>query len=454
MQIEGFFYRTDEAERESERMKYQKIRGTTDILPDESSHWQILERVIHELFERYHFAEVRTPIFEQYELFARGVGETSDIVSKEMYDFYDKGERHIALRPEGTAGVVRAYVENKLYGPEFHKPQKFYYIGPMFRFERPQSGRMRQFHQAGVEVFGSYNPAVDAETIMMAYELFKSLGIEDLELVINSLGSNESRIKYREALIEYFEPYIDQLSEDSKERIYKNPLRILDSKDRGDQKLVERAPSILDFLDDDSKAHFDEVKRLLEDAEIPYVVDENLVRGLDYYNDTIFELVVKTDTLGTGSTICAGGRYDGLVEQMGGPETGCFGFAIGLERVLILLEENGYHFPEGAPLDAFVVTIGSNVNREATSLAQSLRQRGWRVEREFNFRKPKAQFRTGDRLNANWIFTLGEYELENGQVNMKSLDTGQEIAVDIADIYNLEIDLVEKFHELQEEDND
>lgn len=435
-------------------MKYQKIRGTTDILPDESNHWQILERMIHELFEQYHFAEVRTPIFEQYELFARGVGETSDIVSKEMYDFYDKGERHIALRPEGTAGVVRAYVENKLYGPEFHKPQKLYYIGPMFRFERPQSGRMRQFHQAGVEVFGSYNPAVDAETIMMAYELFNSLGIGDLELIINSLGSNESRIKYRQALIEYFEPHIDQLSEDSKERMYKNPLRILDSKDQGDQKIVEKAPSILDFLDDASKTHFDEVKRLLEDAEIPYVVDENLVRGLDYYNDTIFELVVKTDTLGTGSTICAGGRYDGLVEQMGGPKTGCFGFAIGLERVLILLESNDYTFPETMPLDAFVVTIGNNVNREATHLAQSLRQRGWRVEREFNFRKPKAQFRTGDRLNANWIFTLGEYELENGQVNMKSLDTGQEIPVDIADIYNLEIDLVEKFHALQEEDDE
>lgn len=435
-------------------MKYQKIRGTADIMAAESAEWQYLEQKIREIFSLYHFSEIRTPIFEQYELFARGVGETSDIVSKEMYDFYDKGDRHIALRPEGTAGSVRAYVENKLYGPEYHKPQKYYYIGPMFRFERPQSGRMRQFHQAGVEVFGSYNPAVDAETMMMTYELFKSLGISHLELVINTLGSNESRENYRQALIEFLEPHYEELSEDSKERLYKNPLRVLDSKDPKDQEIVIDAPSILDFLDEKSKNHFETVKSLLEEAEIPYVIDESMVRGLDYYNDTIFELISRDDTLGAGATVCAGGRYDSLVEQTGGPETGCFGFAIGMERVLLLLEEMNYEFPEVAPLDAYIVTIGRQVNKEATHLAQSLRSRGWRVEREFNFRKPKAQFKTGDRLNADWVFTIGEYELENGQINMKNLASGIEVSVDVKDLYNLNIDLTQKFEQLQEEENE
>ena len=278
-------------------MKYQKIRGTADLLPNETNKWQYVENKIEDLLEKYSYQEIRLPIFEQFELFARGVGETSDIVSKEMYEFYDRGDRHLALRPEGTAGVVRAYVENKIYGPEHHKPVKYYYTGPMFRFERPQSGRMRQFHQIGVEVYGSNNPAVDVETMALAMDIFKSFGIKDLTLVINSLGNTESRLAYREALIDFLTPHFEELSDDSKERLHKNPLRVLDSKDKKDQEIVKEAPSVLDYLDENSKKHFEEVKNMLELLEVSYEVDPNMVRGLDYYNDTIFEIMTNDQIL-------------------------------------------------------------------------------------------------------------------------------------------------------------
>lgn len=424
-------------------MKYQKIRGTADILPEAAAKWSIVEQKIKKILEQHFYHEVRLPIFEQFELFARGVGETSDIVSKEMYDFYDKGERHLALRPEGTAGMVRAYVENKLYGPEHHKPQKYYYIGPMFRFERPQNGRMRQFHQLGVETFGSDNPALDVEVMALAYEIFKQLGMKNLKLLINSLGSTEDRINYRQALIAYLEPHFDELSEDSQERLHKNPLRVLDSKDKNDQEIVKDAPNILEFLGEDSKAHFEAVKTMLDALEIPYEIDSNMVRGLDYYNDTIFELVTTTDVLGAGSTICGGGRYDHLVEEIGGPTTPAFGFAVGFERLMILLEEMNYDFGELDPLDAFIVTIGKNndVNREAIKIATALRAQGWRVEREYIGRKPGSQFKTADKLNANYVLTLGENELESQKINIKNLATGHEEPVELAHIYAGRINL-------------
>ena len=259
-------------------MNYQKIKGTPDFLPEDTNKWQYIESHARETLARYQFKEIRTPLFEQFELFSRGVGETSDIVSKEMYDFMDKGNRHIALRPEGTAGVVRAYVENKLYGPEYHKPAKYYYIAPMFRYERPQKGRMRQFHQLGVEVFGSSNPATDVETMALAMDIFKSFNIKNLKLVINSLGNTETRKEYRQALINYLEPHMNELSEDSKNRLYKNPLRVLDSKNKKDKELVAQAPSILDYLDEHSKQNFDAVKKYLEALEINYEIDSNMVR--------------------------------------------------------------------------------------------------------------------------------------------------------------------------------
>ena len=422
-------------ERKSD-MKYQKIRGTADFLPEETNKWQYVEAKIEEILKKYYFHEIRLPIFEQFELFARGVGETSDIVSKEMYDFHDKGDRHLALRPEGTAGVVRAYVENKKFGPEHHKPVKYFYNGPMFRFERPQSGRMRQFHQIGVEVYGTKNPAIDVETMHLAMEIFHNFGIKDLSLVINSLGNTESRIAYREALIAYLEPHFDELSEDSQQRLHKNPLRVLDSKDRKDKEIVKDAPSVLEYLDEASAKHFEEVKEMLDYLEVPYEIDTNMVRGLDYYNDTIFEVITNDPDFGANTTICAGGRYDGLVEQVGGPETPGFGFAIGLERLVMLLEAANFEFPNLTELDAFIVTIGDEVNTEALKIVTELRKHGLIVEREFVGRKPGSQFKTADKLNAKVVFTLGGMELENRNINMKLLETGNQTKIQLDDIYS------------------
>ncbi len=416
-------------------MKYQKIRGTADFLPEETNKWQFVEQTIEDKLKQYYYKEIRLPIFEQFELFARGVGETSDIVSKEMYEFYDKGDRHLALRPEGTAGVVRAYVENKIYGPEHHKPVKYYYNGPMFRFERPQSGRMRQFHQIGVEVYGSKNPAVDVETMALAMEIFESFNIQNLSLVINSLGNTESRLAYREALIEFLTPHFDELSEDSQNRLHKNPLRVLDSKDKKDIEIVKDAPSVLDYLDQESAEHFEEVKDLLELLEIPYEIDTNMVRGLDYYNDTIFEVITNDPNFGANTTICAGGRYDQLVEEVGGPATPGFGFAIGLERLVMLLEGADFEFPDLTELDAFIVTIGDEVNREALKLVNALRRHGLTAEREYIGRKPGSQFKTADKLNAKTVFTLGGNELENQTINVKLLETGKETAIPFEEIY-------------------
>lgn len=417
-------------------MNYQKVRGTADFLPETTRKWQHVESKIEAKLRKYYFREIRLPIFEQFELFARGVGETSDIVSKEMYDFYDKGDRHLALRPEGTAGVVRAYVENKIYGPEHHKPVKYYYTGPMFRFERPQSGRMRQFHQIGVEVYGTKNPAIDVETMVLAMDIFESFNIDDLTLVINSLGNTESRNAYREALITFLEPHYDDLSEDSQNRLHKNPLRVLDSKDKKDQEIVKDAPSVLEYLDQDSKTHFEEVQEMLKLLEIPYEIDSNMVRGLDYYNDTIFEVMTNDPNFGANTTICAGGRYDCLVKEVGGPATAGIGFAIGLERLVMLLEGMDYEFPVIDELDAFIVMIGKEVNNEALRLVTALRKNGLSAEREFIGRKPRSQFRTADKLNAKTVFTLGSNEIENRTVNMKLLESGKEISLNLDEIYS------------------
>ena len=305
-------------------MKLQKPKGTQDILPVDSAKWQYVENVARETFKKYNYGEIRTPMFEHYEVISRSVGDTTDIVTKEMYDFHDKGDRHITLRPEGTAPVVRSYVENKLFAPEVQKPVKVYYIGSMFRYERPQAGRLREFHQLGVECFGSKNPATDVETIAMAYQLFNTLGIKDVTLHLNSLGNTESRLAYRQALIDYLTPMRESLSKDSQRRLDENPLRVLDSKEKEDKVAVENAPSILDYLDEESQAHFDEVRTMLDSLNIPYVIDTNMVRGLDYYNHTIFEFITTVDK--SELTICAGGRYDSLVEYFGGPETAGFGF--------------------------------------------------------------------------------------------------------------------------------
>lgn len=416
-------------------MAIQKPKGTADLLPEDSRKWQYVEEILNMVLADYQFGEIRTPIFESYDLFSRGVGETSDIVSKEMYDFYDKGERHMSLRPEGTAPVVRAFVENKLFGPEHNKPYKVYYKGPMFRYERPQGGRMRQFHQLGVEVFGSTNPATDVESMALAMALFEELGLEKLTLVINSLGDSESRVAYREALIAYLEPHFEELSADSQTRLHKNPLRVLDSKDKKDKEIVKNAPSILDYLSEDSAKHFEAVKEMLTALNIPFVIDSTMVRGLDYYTHTIFEVMSDAPGFGAITTICAGGRYDGLVEEVGGPATPGFGFALGLERLMMTLEAEKIDIPDTHEVDVYVIGLGEATNLESLKIVQAARGAGLSAERDYMNRKIKGQFKTAAKLNAKVVITLGDAELEQKEVNFKVMKTGNESKVSLAEVY-------------------
>ena len=415
-------------------MAYQRPKGTNDILPGESEKWQTIEQTARKLFDQYQFHEIRTPIFEHIEVISRSVGDTTDIVTKEMYDFHDKGDRHITLRPEGTAPIVRSFVENKLFGPEHQKPYKVYYMGPMFRYERPQKGRLRQFHQIGVEVFGSDNPATDVETMAMALQFFRELGIKDLRLVINSLGDQETRTAYRQALIDYLTPFKEQLSADSNRRLLENPLRVLDSKDEKDKAVVAEAPSILDYLSETAQKHFEAVTKMLDALNIAYEIDSNMVRGLDYYTHTIFEIMSDDPKMGAQSTICAGGRYNQLVAELGGPETAGFGFAMGFERLLMILEAQGITLAAQKPLNAYVVSLGEATNIEALQIVQSIRQAGFSAERDVMNRKAKAQFKTADKLNAQLVLTIGETELANGVVNVKNLATRVEKAYPLTQI--------------------
>ena len=410
-------------------MQLQKPKGTQDILPADSAKWQYVEKAARETFEKYHYGEIRTPMFEHYEVISRSVGDTTDIVTKEMYDFYDKGGRHITLRPEGTAPVVRSYVENKLFAPEVQKPVKMYYIGPMFRYERPQAGRLREFHQIGVEVFGSKNPATDAETIAMAYHFFQELGIKDVILHLNTLGNASSRAAYRQALIDYLLPMRENLSKDSQRRLEENPLRVLDSKEKEDQAAVEHAPSILDYLDEESQAHFDAVREMLEILGISYVIDTNMVRGLDYYNHTIFEFMTKVGK--SELTICAGGRYDGLVDYFGGPATSGFGFGLGLERLLLVLDKQGIELPLEDGLDVYIAVLGEGANSKALELVQALRRQGFSAERDYLGRKIKAQFKSADTFKAKTLITLGETEVETGRVTVRNNSSRQETEVSL-----------------------
>ena len=413
-------------------MKLQKPKGTQDILPVDSAKWQYVENVARETFKKYNYGEIRTPMFEHYEVISRSVGDTTDIVTKEMYDFHDKGDRHITLRPEGTAPVVRSYVENKLFAPEVQKPVKVYYIGSMFRYERPQAGRLREFHQLGVECFGSKNPATDVETIAMAYQLFNTLGIKDVTLHLNSLGNTESRLAYRQALIDYLTPMRESLSKDSQRRLDENPLRVLDSKEKEDKVAVENAPSILDYLDEESQAHFDEVRTMLDSLNITYVIDTNMVRGLDYYNHTIFEFITTIDK--SELTICAGGRYDSLVEYFGGPETAGFGFGLGLERLLLVLDKQGIELPVEESLDVYIAVLGSGANGKALELVQAIRYQGFKAERDYLGRKIKAQFKSADTFKAKTVITLGESEVESGEVNVKNNTTREEVTVSFEEL--------------------
>lgn len=414
-------------------MRFIAARGTVDLLPEEARKWQYIEKVLRDLCRLYNYEEIRTPMFEHTEVFQRGVGETTDIVQKEMYTFPDRGGRSLTLRPEGTAGVVRAFVQNKLYGSP-NQPVKLYYLAEMFRYERPQQGRMRQLHQFGVEVLGSADPAIDAEVISLAMACYEKLGLKSLRLVINSLGDRESRLNHREALIEHFTPHIDELCQDCQNRLQQNPLRILDCKKDMDHPAMKDAPSILDYLNDESKQYFEQVKEYLDIKRIPYEVDPNLVRGLDYYNHTAFEIMSDAEGFGAITTLLGGGRYDELVEQLGGPDTPGIGFGMGLERLLMALEAENIELPVEDTLDCYVITIGDQAKKEAVRIVHELRQQGIRVDQDYQNRKIRAQFRAADRLQAKYVCILGEDELEKGIILIRSMKTGEEIEIPISKI--------------------
>ncbi len=415
-------------------MEYQKPKGTADLLPGTTNLWEKVEEVAREVFDQFGYRGIRTPMFEDYNVFSRNVGDTSDIVEKEMYDFHDKGDRHIALRPEGTAGVVRAYVENKLYGPEYPKPYKVYYMGPMFRYERPQSGRQREFHQIGVEALNNESPQIDVEVIAMAMQLFKRFGVPNVKLTINTLGDKQVREDYREALINFLKPHYDELSSDSQERMYRNPLRVLDSKDAGDQKIVAQAPSILDYLDEESQNYFDQVQSLLRELGIDYEVDTNMVRGLDYYNHTIFEIMSDSPVFGGGyTTVCAGGRYNGLISQLGGPEEGGIGFGMGVERLMLLLQEENPEFAPQDQLDVFFASANEDGDNLAFKILNQIRDKGVVADKDYSGVKVGKQIKEAFRRNAKYFAVFGEREVDEGQFQLKNAATKDTVDVKIAD---------------------
>ncbi len=404
--------------------QYRALRGTRDILPDEAARWQYLESTTREVLERYGFREIRTPILEGTELFARSVGGSTEIVRKEMYTFM-AGEESVTLRPEATASVVRAFVEHALHRTVAEGfPERLYYIGPMFRHERPQKGRQRQFHQIGAEVLGAAEPLADAETIEMVWALLGALGIRGCELRLNSVGDAECRPRYRDALRDWLRPRLGRLCEDCRRRFEENPLRVFDCKVESDRKLLEEAPEVLDLLCGPCAAHLAGVREALDGFGLAYTVDGRIVRGLDYYQRTVFEVV--SPELGAQNSVLGGGRYDGLVEELGGPGMPGFGFAAGMERLLMLLPPD-----RGTPVgpDVALVSIGSEARRASVGLARRLREQGLKVTSPLSERPLQAQLRRADKLGARFALILGEEELRTGRLQLKDLKTGRQTAV-------------------------
>lgn len=421
--------------REAMKMSSKGPRGTQDILPGQVEKWQYVEEKLHDLCKSFHYKEVRTPVFEHTELFQRGVGDSTDIVQKEMYTFEDRGGRSLTLRPEGTASVVRSYVEHKLYGAA-NQPIKLFYFGPMFRYERPQQGRMRQFVQFGIEVLGSDDPAVDAEVISLAMESYRSLGLKSLKLVLNSLGDKDSRQNHREALVKHFDPVKEELCSDCQVRLKQNPLRVLDCKKDREHPAMKDAPSILDYLNEESLQYFERVKKYLDAMGISYEVDPNLVRGLDYYNHTAFEIMSEAEGFGAITTLSGGGRYNGLVQDLGGPETPGIGFALSIERLLMALEAEGIELPIEDDLDCFVVSMGDQPREVASKLVFDLRKSGIQVDQDYLGKKMKGQFKTADRLRAKYVVVLGDQEVEQGVASVKEMESGEQQSITLSEVEN------------------
>ncbi len=409
----------------------QAIRGTRDILPAESPLWAAIEGLAKDVLNQSAYREIRTPIFEQTELFARGIGEATDAVGKEMYSFEDRGGRSIALRPEITAGLVRAYIENKLFAQG--GVQRLWHLGPAFRYERPQAGRQRQFHQLDVEILGSRDPRADVEVIAIASQILTSLGLKALTLDLNSVGSSADRQTYRDALVSYFTPFKDELDTDSQDRLTRNPLRILDSKDKRTQEIVVDAPSLLDFLSDDSQKHFEGVQQHLTNLGIPFNINPRLVRGLDYYTHTAFE--IQSSDLGAQATVCGGGRYDGLVAQLGGPDTPAIGFGMGIERLIILLEQLN-RFDTVPELDMYLISRGEKAEFQSVTLANALRKQGYSVEVDLSSSAFGKQFKRADRSGAVIALILGDAEADAEKVQIKWLVSGEQAELSQAELLN------------------
>ncbi|MBP9988636.1 MAG: histidine--tRNA ligase [Ruminococcus sp.] len=425
----------------------QAIKGTQDVLPKESYKNQFVERTMLEIAEEFGFKEIRTPVFEHTELFTRSVGDTTDVVQKEMYTFDDKGGRSITLRPEGTAGAARAFLEHGLQNEPM--PQKVSYLTSCYRYEKPQAGRLREFHQFGVECYGAASPAADAEVISLGSEIFGFLGIDRVSLEINSIGCPECRKEYQKALKEYFNSHKDELCPTCLDRLDRNPMRILDCKSPVCHGIAEEAPVILDYLCDECREHFEQVKAYLEEMGISFEVNPRIVRGLDYYTRTVFEFV--TDALGSQSAVCAGGRYDGLIEEIGGPHIPALGFGLGIERLLLLLEAQGIELPESERCEIYIGNIGQKASLKASQLALELRQSGISAQFDVIGRSVKAQMKYADKIQARFTTIIGDDDIEANVAKVKNMDNGETCEIPLDDFADefMEISLQQAADELQ-----
>ncbi|MDO4732368.1 MAG: histidine--tRNA ligase [Bacillota bacterium] len=412
-------------------MAINRPRGTNDFLPEDTAKWQAVEELLRGMCRSYGFQEIRTPIFEDTDLFCRGVGATTDIVTKEMYTFEDHGGRSVTLRPENTASACRAFLENKLYG--LVQPTKLYYIGPMFRYEKPQAGRFRQFHQFGLEIFGTSAPAADAEIIAFAWDLYQRLGIQGLVLKLNSVGCPKCRAAYRKALQDYFHPHLETLCGSCRDRFERNPLRILDCKSEICQGIGADAPKIQDYLCEDCAGHFEKVQNLLHAAEIPFVIDPHMVRGLDYYTKTAFE--IQAGAIGAQSAVCGGGRYDGLIQEIGGDPTPGVGFALGIERIFAALQAQGDDIEVSQDLNVYILVAGGvEASAAAFRLADQLRRAELSVEMDYADKSFKAQMKAANRLGAAMAVIIGDDEVKSGCATVKDMESGEQCSLPFTEI--------------------
>lgn len=407
-------------------------KGTKDVLPKDSYKWQFIEKTARELCESFNVSEVRTPTFEHTEVFLRGVGETTDIVNKEMYTFFDKGNRSITLKPEGTAGIARCFIENGMSSEVL--PAKLYYITPCFRYERPQAGRLREFHQFGVEFLGANDPSIDAEAIILAKTFLDKLGIREVKLFINSIGCKECRKAYTDALKEYFNKSKDKLCELCNDRLEKNPMRVLDCKNPDCKEITENAPNILDYLCDDCKSHFEKLQRLLKIAGVDFEIDGRIVRGLDYYTRTVFEFV--STSIGAQGTVCGGGRYDGLIKELGGNDVAGIGFACGIERLMLLMENTGVNIPQNQKVKIYFAPMGETEAEKCFELTSKLRNKGVKCETDHMGKSIKAQFKYADKIGAEFVAVIGSTELAENKCKLKNMQTGEDEMVDFDQIVN------------------